>query len=330
MVELNNNLKTFASIIGILEVIFFAIVIITLATFFYEAKKVNIINALEDDNIKSKIKIDIDKYNKINNKNFTFEEYIATQSKKNKISNKISLLITFFLSIIVVIIIVFSNIVKYRGQQFWIGEKAMLVIQSESMATVHKNNTYLLDEKGKSNFEDRIPKYSLITITNNADSIENIQQYDVVAFKMFLDSEESYITVVHRVIEIDYDEEGNKLYTFRGDANPNSMVGEFKVKREMIVGVYKSKTFTGYKSVPLGCFICYLQSSLGYVILIIATILVLIYFTLMDKLMKTYNERYYILLSQNNRDEIVDKNNINENILVKNEEIEKCQHKIDK
>ena len=113
---------------------------------------------------------------------------------------------------------------------------------------------------------------------------------------MLSSDNKTYITIVHRLIEVTYDGEGNPLYTFRGDANPKSMSGEFQISKDKIIGVYETDGYKGTKNLALGYAICYLQSNIGIIILVITFMLLLIYSILVEKLFVIYDQRYNELL----------------------------------
>lgn len=314
------NISDYVYIVGIVVILLFAIAFITLAIFFFNAKKKTITHSLEDEEIQLEIEQDLKKFAKKNKSNENIIDYYNKKQKKNKVFGKISASIVTVLYIAVVALIGFSVSVKKNNQQMWFGNTAMLVIQTDSMATAYKGNTYLYDE-GKTGDADRIAQYSFITITKERKYIDSIKPFDVVAFKMLSSDNKTYITIVHRLIEITYDGEGNPFYTFRGDANPKSMSGEFQISKDKIIGVYETDGYKGTKNLPLGYAISYFQSNIGMIILVIAFMLMLIYSILFEKLFFVYNQRYNELLilalnnvqeeekeieSQDNNEEVID------------------------
>ena len=288
------NISDYVYIVGIVVILLFAIAFITLAIFFFNAKKKTITHSLEDEEIQLEIEQDLKKFAKKNKSNENIIAYYNKKQKKNKVFGKIGASIVTMLYIAVVALIGFSVSVKKNNQQMWFGNTAMLVIETDSMSQVYKGNTYLKDYEMMGE-ENRIAQYSFITITKERKYIDNIKPFDVVAFKM-LSSDNKYITIVHRLIEVTYDSEGNPLYTFRGDANPKSMSGEFQISKEMIIGVYQTDGYKGTKNLALGYTICYLQSNIGIIILVITFMLLLIYSILVEKLFVVYDQRYNELL----------------------------------
>jgi len=289
------NISDYVYIVGIVVILLFAIAFITLAIFFFNAKKKTIIHSLEDEEIQLEIEQDLKKFAKKNKSNENIIAYYNKKQKKNKVFGKIGASIVTVLYIAVVALIGFSVSVKKNNQQMWFGNTAMLVIETDSMSQVYKGNTYLKDYEMMGE-ENRIAQYSFITITKERKYIDNIKPFDVVAFKMLSSDNKTYITIVHRLIEVTYDSEENPLYTFRGDANPKSMFGEFQISKDMIIGVYQTDGYKGTKNLALGYTICYLQSNIGIIILVITFMLLLIYSILVEKLFVIYDQRYNELL----------------------------------
>lgn len=289
------NISDYVYIVGIVVILLFAIAFITLAIFFFNAKKKTITHSLEDEEIQLEIEQDLKKFAKKNKSNENIIDYYNKKQKKNKVFGKISASIATVLYIAVVALIGFSVSVKKNNQQMWFGNTSMLVIETNSMSQAYKGNTYLKDYEMMGE-ENRIAQYSFITITKERKYIDNIKPFDVVAFKMLSSDNKTYITIVHRLIEVTYDGEGNPLYTFRGDANPKSMSGEFQISKDKIIGVYETYGYKGAKNLALGYAICYLQSNIGIVILVITFMLLLIYSILVEKLFVIYDQRYNELL----------------------------------
>lgn len=289
------NISDYVYIVGIVVILLFAIAFITLAIFFFNAKKKTITHSLEDEEIQLEIEQDLKKFAKKNKSNENIIDYYNKKQKKNKVFGKIGVSIVTMLYIAVVALIGFSVSVKKNNQQMWFGNTAMLVIETDSMSQAYKGNTYLKDYEMMGE-ENRIAQYSFITITKERKYIDNIKPFDVVAFKMLSSDNKTYITIVHRLIEVTYDGKGNPLYTFRGDANPKSMSGEFQISKDKIIGVYETDGYKGAKNLALGYAICYFQSNIGIIILVIAFMLMLIYSILAEKLFFIYDTRYNELL----------------------------------
>lgn len=287
-----SSVAIFASIIGVVVVMFVAVAYISLTLFFFEAQKKLVENSLEDDEVKGSVRRELSKHKEGRCKS----RYLAWKhlSQKNKDCEIMSALAGTLICVVCVLIgafVGFSNAVDGDDGHIWIGDTAGVTIKTQSMQTANITNAYLKDENGKLNDDDRIPQYSFITISKKQKYIDEIGLYDVVAFKMPSDDGKSEITVIHRLINIEYDESGNPLYTFRGDANPSSMAGELKIGRDRIVGVFKTQNYNGAKCVVFGWFVSYLQSSFGIMMLTIAVMLMIICGTLLDRLGTVYKDR---------------------------------------
>mgnify|MGYP006874323095 CR=1 FL=1 len=169
----------------------------------------------------------------------------------------------------------------------------MMIIQTDSMETAYKGNTYLADDFYGN---ERIEKRSFITITREQKYIDAIKPFDIVAFKMLLSDNKTYLTIVHRLIEVTRDSNNEPLYTFRGDGNRSSMPGEFQIKKEMICGVYITDGFHGAYNVSFGYLMSYLQSSVGLIFVFIGFLLVFLYVVMEDRLSLPYKKRFEMIL----------------------------------
>ena len=187
--------------------------------------------------------------------------------------------------------------VKNQNQQMWFGDSSFLVIETGSMATANQNNDYLKDESGNFDDEDRIAQFSFVTINRNQKYIDELKPLDIVAFNMYSQEENKNIIIVHRLINVSYDN-GKPLYTFRGDANQSSMVGEINVTRAKIIGVFKTTNYKGTKSFGFGYFVYYLQSSFGMIVVLIAFVLLFIYAMLYDNIFEIYDKRYMQIVNE--------------------------------
>lgn len=278
-----NSVTIMANVVGIIVVIFVATAFITLAMFYFKAQKKLMAHGLEDDSIRSDVRAALEKSG---DKYSTFSQaqaYFNRQKKQDALIQRITGIACVALCVIVVGFLVFSGAVG-GNRHIWLGDKAVLTIQTESMASVHQNNTYLSDS------DQRIEQYALITISKKQEYIDNIQVGDIVAFSM--ESEGEQITVIHRLVEIGENQSGEPVYTFRGDANPSSMAGEFRIGKERIIGVFATADFRGVKNVPVGYFVSYLRSAVGIATTAIALGFLILYMFLYNGVDKLYLERF--------------------------------------
>lgn len=293
------GIKTFVLLIALVVIVLFSAAFILLASFYYKAKKKNIEHGLDDEEIRGEAGQFILK--RLKKKKSCQKEDIlhdVHQSKKiNKNLNIASNIVTASLMVFFIVMIGIALSFRSSGQQIFINDEAMLIIQTDSMATAYKENEYLKDENGNFNPKDRIKQYSYITISRKKEYIDNIKPFDVVAFKLpKTNNGGGYLTIVHRLIEVSYDTEGNPLYTFRGDANRTSLVGEIDIDKSLIIGVHKSELYKGSKNLEYGVLISYLQSNIGVILVVVAFVLVGIYSFFIEKLQPLERDRYEFIL----------------------------------
>lgn len=278
-------------VVCIIVIILFAIAFIGIAALFVNAKKLLYVNKLED----NKIQTDVDKrYVKLVKKQKSGEEVLDTYQREIKTSKGFSRFWSVFLSILYIGLIgltVYGAISRTNGNQLFIGNQAAVIIETASMSEAYSGNTYLkennlLDEK------NRISQNSLITL-KKVESEDDLEVMKVYAFKMESSEKGRMITIVHRLITIGVDTDGHKRFTFRGDSNSSTMIGETALTFDSIVGEW-----TGYKNATLGYFVTYLQSSIGIITLVVAFLLLIIYSIVYSKMTEAYNIRYYQLLCQ--------------------------------
>ena len=292
---IDTNLVVF--IVSVCVIAFFAIAFIILAVFYFNTKKKSIIHKIDDDEIEKEINEDITKLNKKNKNNESLKSVFERKKEKDKIvSRRTNTLLAIFYVTILFLLGTFA-FVKNQNQQMWFGDSSFLVIETGSMATVNSKNDYLKDKNGEFNDDDRIAQFSFITINRNEKFINELKPLDIVAFNMYSSEENKNIIVVHRLINISYDN-GKPLYTFRGDANQSSMVGEINVTKDRIVGVFKSTNYQGAKSFGFGYFVYYLQSSFGMIVILIDFVLLFVYTMLCDNIFEIYDNRYMEIVNE--------------------------------
>lgn len=294
-----SNLSILANVIGFIVVIFVAIAFITLTIFYFKAQKKIVTQGLEDGQITVTVKKDIEQAKLKRHTSGGIKKYLEQREKEDKAIGRMFGAVAVFLGIVVGLFVVFSNWTVTNSNHIWMGDIAMLTIETESMATAYPGNSYLKNEDGEFDEKDRLAQYSFITISRRQAYIDNIQVGDVVAFGMQSADGGEMITIVHRLIGIDYDEKGEPLYTFRGDANSSSMIGEIKIGKDRIVGVFRSADYQGAENLILGCFISYLQSPIGISMVVVAFTVLAVYVVLADKLDNIYQTRYDLLLKKN-------------------------------
>lgn len=286
-------------IICLIVVIFFAIVFISISALYSRAKKKLYINKLEDKNVQKDVDI---YYQKIVNSKKDNEDLYKTVERRKSNEKKLLKFWNVFLTVIYVFVLgflVYGAVNRIKGTPSFVNNIAPLVIETSSMEDVSSSNNYIKDNnlEGK---ENRLEQYAYITINNNENVINNISTYDVVAFKMpvMQEGKQVNIIVVHRLIEIKTDSNGEKLYTFRGDANPLSLASEVNVSKDRIVGVYQSKDYKGAYNLGFGYFVVYIQSSIGIITVAVAFLLLVIYSFLFKGITDSYDVRFLVLLNE--------------------------------
>lgn len=286
-------------IICLIVVIFCAIVFISISALYSRAKKKLYINKLEDKNVQKDVDI---YYQKIVNSKKDNEDLYKTVERRKSNEKKLLKFWNVFLTVIYVFVLgflVYGAVNRIKGTPSFVNNIAPLVIETSSMEDVSSSNNYIKDNnlEGK---ENRLEQYAYITINNNENVINNISTYDVVAFKMpvMQEGKQVNIIVVHRLIEIKTDSNGEKLYTFRGDANPLSLASEVNVSKDRIVGVYQSKDYKGAYNLGFGYFVVYIQSSIGIITVAVAFLLLVIYSFLFKGITDSYDVRFLVLLNE--------------------------------
>ena len=179
--------------------------------------------------------------------------------------------IAFYLVIIIIVpIFAFSLVNKVMGNVMMVGNKAVMVIPTDSMSYKNEANSYLFNR----NLNNQIQPYDIIVLEKVSKS--DIRMYDVIAYK-----NDKGVNIVHRIIDID----GNK-YTTRGDIYDSSKTDLYKPVFDDVIGRYTGKRIPG-----VGIFIMFLQSYAG-----IITVVSLVYCLLMidrtaEKINKVQQER---------------------------------------
>ncbi len=289
------NIYQASYILALIIIIFFAIAFIGLAILYFNSRKKIITHSIEDETLLNDANEELASLRKKNKKNINLKDFYLKKKRNSKIGRIIydTFISVFFLGLLFGVgasfIYTSSNIV-------WIGDKSSMIIETTSMASCYKSNKYLFDDNNNElETYERIQKYALITISNNKSYIDELKEYDVAAFKMVQDNEE--ITVVHRLIKIEIDEETNTtLYTFRGDANPSSLVNETKITKDKIIGVLNTTHYHGFNNSFVGYLIKYLKSNIGIILVCVGVMLLFIYTILFDKVVKISDERYKNIL----------------------------------
>lgn len=295
---MTNSTVNMVLIISIIVIVLFAIVYITLFKMLYSAKGKVIQGKLDDEIILKQIDCDYEKYKK-KDLNYSFIDYYNKTKKNKKIVNIVSNVILGIFLVLLGSSLIVSITMRANGDQVKFGDTSFLVIRTSSMASVHKDNDYIV----QNNLNNQLYQYSLISIKSDVE----IKQFDIAAFK--IDNE----IIVHRVIEIE-ERNGKKYYTFQGDANPASLAEEIDVPEENIVGVY-----SGYQNNFLGHLVIYFQSGIGLISVVVALLVVFAYNYYYSKIENMYQIRYEELMQNKYNDQIIVNEEPDNNIIESNE-----------
>lgn len=276
-------------IVCMVVVVLFAVAFIGISALYFHSKKRLYLAKVEDPKIEVTVKKDLKRLQKKYGEPRSIALGINKKKKsEKKASNVLSgFLIAFY--VLLLGLVALAMVEQQAGGQLFMGDTAMLVIHTESMSEIHRSNKNELSEHDLLGNENRIERYGFVTL-KKVRSEEELVPYKVYAFKMDSKEEGKTITIVHRLLDIT-EKDGQKAYTFRGDANPTSMAGEIAIAYDQIVGEW-----TGYKNLTLGMFIIYLQSGIGIITLLTAFMLLIVYSVLYTKSADQYEIRYEAIL----------------------------------
>lgn len=276
-----------ANIIAITVVLFVAAAFIVISSLYFRSYRRLLEAGLEDDSIRNDIRAEL---SRLGGRATTAADAEKRMQRSKRNCDTARRIIWGVLGAFCLFALCFTALANlFVGERhIWIDDTAMLVIQTDSMASVNEQNKYL------EGTDDRIRQYEFITVSRRAEHISSLAVGDIAAFCM-KDKDGNEMTVVHRLIEIEYGDDGQPLYTFRGDANASSMAGEYRLPADSITGVFSTKAYHGAQSLPLGYFITYLRSLTGIIMIAVSIIMMAVFFTLSDKTDKLYDARYDML-----------------------------------
>ena len=265
-------------VIALSLIILFAITYFILFKMAFKLKIKLIQYGDSDDEILKSLTKEYKKYNKKERR----ESFLDTIKDKNKHSIlytvTLNIVIGLF-SVLCIGLIVIGLYFRLNNQQVFINDTTLLVVETGSMSVKEEHNTYLTEN----NLNNQIKARSLINIKKTND----YQIYDICAFNT------KDGVVVHRIIDIK-EENGKKLYTFRGDANRYSINFEIGVAETDIIG-----EFNGFASPLLGTTILFMQSGIGMISILVSLIIYALYTIYYDQSTKAYEERTVLVLETN-------------------------------
>lgn len=263
--------------ISVVVICLLFITLVSLFAIYFNYYKKCIDNELEDQNINKDVHLENKSYFK-NNDEFINNVHISKREKYDTFysisshAEKTKKMHSFFRAVFNVILFIFALVfigimatsiyVRSQGDLFYLGDTAYVVIQTGSMEEKNENNTYLFDN----NLDDQIAPMSLIGVTP-IESEDDLSQYDIVGY--YNDNDQ---LIIHRIIAIDVGEDGETLYTLRGDSNLTSSTEERNLTIDQLVCKYN-----GYSNFGLGLTINYVRSNIGIITFSLAILLIIIY-----------------------------------------------------
>lgn len=243
---------------------------------------------------------------------YSFEEYRNRKARGKKGFTIFMDIIYILIFIVLLAIDAVGIIYRFRNEPIFFGDNAYIVVATGSMSELNTDNLNKFPSSIQGN-DYRIPTKSLIRI-KKIDTTTELHKNDVLAYY----SEDRKEIIVHRVVQVDPDENGMYYCSFRGDANNTQSTWESSGRgskinvgggkglpvmfpsidvngnpldkkvagKQLIVGRYfeyidgdpEASKKTMWKSEPLGFIISYVQSELGILCISSAFVVLLLYF----------------------------------------------------
>lgn len=196
----------------------------------------------------------------------TVLEAIFEEKRKSKKWRVVSNVFFAIFYVLLLILLGFSIAFKVTNQQLYFGNSGLVAIYTGSMESVNDENEYI-KEQGLEGAENRIMQYSLIGV-DKVTSPDQMELYKIYGYR----TPEGNL-VVHRLIRIYTNPETNvTYYTFRGDANSDSLSFELVLTFDDIECVYN-----GFQNFGLGVTTIYLQSNIGLIAILAAFLFLITY-----------------------------------------------------
>lgn len=196
----------------------------------------------------------------------TVLEAIFEEKRKSKKWRVVSNVFFGIFYVLLLILLGFSIAFKVTNQQLYFGNSGLVAIYTGSMETVSDENEYI-KEQGLEGAENRIMQYSLIGV-DKVTSPDQMELYKIYGYR----TPEGNL-IVHRLIRIYTNPETNvTYYTFRGDANSDSLSFELVLTFDDIECVYN-----GFQNFGLGVTTIYLQSNIGLIAILAAFLFLITY-----------------------------------------------------
>ena len=134
------------------------------------------------------------------------------------------------------------------------GIPSIKVVKSDSMATKHEANTYLVEN----NLNDQLQVFDVV-VCNHLPAEGDLELYDIVVY------EKNDIYVIHRIVGIEEPNEqhpNERHFLIKGDAN--KYADEFPVLYSQMKGIYE-----GFRIPFVGSFVLFMQSPAGWLVILL-------------------------------------------------------------
>lgn len=231
----------------------------------------------------------------------TLAQYRDKRKRHDKNMNIASNVITVIFYFLIIACLGVGIYCRVNNENLFIGSNSYLVIESGSMSKKNSSNTYLFDEELKKeyDFDNQFDTFHMIQL-EKIKSDQDIKLYDVIAYR----GEDKEI-IVHRVIDIETDEETGVLhFKFRGDANNSSSEYEYHGHDSTGLGLTMDDLigrYTGWKNYGLGIFISYIRSDIGIICLASGFLAICLYYYYAEKGSKLINKRENLVVKRMDR-----------------------------
>ena len=134
------------------------------------------------------------------------------------------------------------------------GIPSIKVVKSDSMATKHEVNTYLVEH----DLNDQLQVFDVV-VCNHLPPEEELELYDIVVYK------QNDLHVIHRIVGIEEPNEehpNERHFLIKGDAN--KYADEFPVLYSQMQGIYE-----GFRIPFVGSFVMFMQSPAGWLVILL-------------------------------------------------------------
>ncbi len=223
------------------------------------------------------------------------KEYDYEHSTKSKVLSVLGKIVELIVCVFLIFVFVVSAYSKYNDGKFLFSNVGTVkVVASESMSQKNKKNTYL-EENG---LDNQFSMYDIIIVKELPDEFD-LKLYDVVVY------EKEGVEVIHRIIDIEEPNESHpnqRWFTLKGDANSATDV------RPVLYSQMKS-IYTSEKISVIGIFVLWLQSPLGYLVLLVV-LFYLIFEPICEKILKKVRNERIALLRCDNVDSVIITDNL--------------------